>query len=73
MMQRIEISPETRSASSVTSLDIKQLSKTKKYRYIEIRYMDMTNMRLNHSKLIYDSQINDSKCQLQSLCMPTSR
>ena len=27
-------------------------------------------MSWNHSKLIYDSQINDSKCQLWSCCMP---
>ena len=32
--------------------------------------MNVPNMSWNHSKFIYDSQINDSKCQLQSLCMP---
>ena len=37
MMQKIEIYPETRSAGSVISLVHKQLSKTMKYRYIEIR------------------------------------
>ena len=37
MMQRIEIYPETRSEDSVTSPVHKQLSKTMKYRYIEIR------------------------------------
>ena len=29
--------------------------------------MNVTNMSWNHSKLIFDSQINNSKCQLQSL------
>ena len=33
--------------------------------------MNVTNMSWNHSKLIFDSQINNSKCQLQSLCIPT--
>ena len=33
--------------------------------------MNVTNMSWNHNKLIYDSQINDSKCQLQLWCMPT--
>ena len=33
--------------------------------------MNVTNMSWNHSKLNYDSQINNSKCQLQSLCIPT--
>ena len=71
-MQRIEIYPETRSVGSVTSPVHKKLSKTMKYRYIDLREMDMINMNWNHSKLIYDSQINDSKCQFQSLCILTS-
>ena len=33
--------------------------------------MNMTNMNWNYNKLIYDSQINNSKCQFQSLCMLT--
>ena len=34
--------------------------------------MNVTNMSWNHNKLIYDSPINDSKCQLQSWYIPTS-
>ena len=33
--------------------------------------MNMTNMNWNNNKLIYNSQINDLKCQFQSLCMST--
>ena len=35
--------------------------------------MNVTNMSWNHSKLIYNSQINDSRCQLWSWYMLTSR
>ena len=72
MMRGIEIYPEIRSADSVTSPIHKQLSKTMKYRYFEIKWMNVTNMSWNYNKFIYNSQINDSKCQLQSFCMPTS-
>ena len=71
MMRRIEISPETRSAGFMTSPVHKQLSKTMKYRNIDIIKMNVTNMSWNHIKLIYDSQINDPRSQLQSRCMPT--
>ena len=62
---------KTKSIDSVTSLDLKQLSVLMKYRYIAIRWMIMINMSYRVKKLVCDSQINDSRCQLQSLCIPT--
>ena len=62
---------KTKSIDSVTSLDLKQLSVLMKYRYIAIRWMIVINMSYRVKKLVCDSQINDSRCQLQSLCIPT--
>ena len=59
-MRLIDISQETRSADSVTSLDHKQLPKTIKCRYIAIKWMIVINMSCRVKKHICDLPTSDT-------------